>query len=575
MNVNTSPPLTGLARRLVQDGILDEQVARTALQDSRQRKEQFVAHIVERDLADSLRVAEAASDEFGTPLLDLTAFNMDASPKNLVDAKLVEKHHTIPLYRRGNRLYLAVSDPTNLHALDEIKFHTGISTEAILVDEAALSRVLVKFLKAAEEASGSAFGSLEGIGLEDLNIEGEGGPQTDEDGEVKTDADETPIVRFVHKVMLDAIRGGASDIHFEPYEKTYRIRYRTDGILHEVSRPPVALAPRLAARLKVMSQMDISERRVPQDGRIKMRLSRTQAIDFRVNTLPTIYGEKVVLRILDPASAQLGIEALGFEEYQRELYMKYLFQPQGMMLFTGPTGSGKTVSMYTGLGILNTDERNISTAEDPVEINMSGINQVHVNPKVGLTFAEALRSFLRQDPDIIMVGEIRDLPTAEIAVKAAQTGHMVMSTLHTNSACETITRLLNMGVAPFNVATSVNLIIAQRLGRRLCQHCAKDVRLPEEVLLAEGFLPSELPTMTLKGPVGCPKCFQGYKGRVGIYETVPVTKELSEIIMAGGNAIELDAMARKQGFDTLRRSALIKAARGLTSLEEVNRVTKD
>ena len=575
MNVNTSPPLTGLARRLVQDGILDEQVARTALQDSRQRKEQFVAHIVERDLADSLRVAEAASDEFGTPLLDLTAFNMDASPKNLVDAKLVEKHHTIPLYRRGNRLYLAVSDPTNLHALDEIKFHTGISTEAILVDEAALSRVLVKFLKAAEEASGSAFGNLEGIGLEDLNIEGEGRTQTAEDGEVKTDADETPIVRFVHKVMLDAIRGGASDIHFEPYEKTYRIRYRTDGILHEVSRPPVALAPRLAARLKVMSQMDISERRVPQDGRIKMRLSRTQAIDFRVNTLPTIFGEKVVLRILDPASAQLGIEALGFEEYQRELYMKYLFQPQGMMLFTGPTGSGKTVSMYTGLGILNTDERNISTAEDPVEINMSGINQVHVNPKVGLTFSEALRSFLRQDPDIIMVGEIRDLPTAEIAVKAAQTGHMVMSTLHTNSACETITRLLNMGVAPFNVATSVNLIIAQRLGRRLCQHCAKDVRLPEEVLLAEGFLPSELPTMTLKGPVGCPKCFQGYKGRVGIYETVPVTKELSEIIMAGGNAIELDAMARKQGFDTLRRSALIKAARGLTSLEEVNRVTKD
>ncbi|MBK8990195.1 MAG: type IV-A pilus assembly ATPase PilB [Gammaproteobacteria bacterium] len=575
MNVNTSPPLTGLARRLVQDGILDEQVARTALQDSRQRKEQFVAHIVERDLADSLRVAEAASDEFGTPLLDLTAFNMDASPKNLVDAKLVEKHHTIPLYRRGNRLYLAVSDPTNLHALDEIKFHTGISTEAILVDETALSRVLVKFLKAAEEASGSAFGNLEGIGLEDLNIEGEGRTQTAEDGEVKTDADETPIVRFVHKVMLDAIRGGASDIHFEPYEKTYRIRYRTDGILHEVSRPPVALAPRLAARLKVMSQMDISERRVPQDGRIKMRLSRTQAIDFRVNTLPTIFGEKVVLRILDPASAQLGIEALGFEEYQRELYMKYLFQPQGMMLFTGPTGSGKTVSMYTGLGILNTDERNISTAEDPVEINMSGINQVHVNPKVGLTFAEALRSFLRQDPDIIMVGEIRDLPTAEIAVKAAQTGHMVMSTLHTNSACETITRLLNMGVAPFNVATSVNLIIAQRLGRRLCQHCAKDVRLPEEVLLAEGFLPSELPTLTLKGPVGCPKCFQGYKGRVGIYETVPVTKELSEIIMAGGNAIELDAMARKQGFDTLRRSALIKAARGLTSLEEVNRVTKD
>jgi type IV pilus assembly protein PilB len=520
-------------------------------------------------------VAESASDEFGTPLLDLSAFNIDTCPKNLVDVKLIEKHHTIPLFKRGNRLYLAVSDPTNLHALDEIKFHTGISTEAVLVDETSLSRVLVKFLKAAEEASGSAFGSLEGIGLEDLNIEGEGGPQTDEDGEVKTDTDETPIVRFVNKVLVDAIRGGASDVHFEPYEKTYRIRYRTDGILHEVARPPVALAPRLAARLKVMSQMDISERRVPQDGRIKMRLSKTRAIDFRVNTLPTIFGEKVVLRILDPASAQLGIEALGFEAYQRELYMHYLMQPQGMMLFTGPTGSGKTVSMYTGLGILNTDERNISTAEDPVEINMSGINQVHVNARVGLTFAEALRSFLRQDPDVIMVGEIRDLETAEIAVKAAQTGHMVMSTLHTNSACETITRLLNMGVAPFNVATSVNLIIAQRLARRLCQHCATELRLPEEVLLDEGFRPDELPTLTIKKPVGCDKCLNGYKGRVGIYETVPVTKELAEIILAGGNAMELSAMARKQGYDDLRRSALTKAGRGLTSLEEVNRVTKD
>jgi len=573
MNVTTAPPLTGLARRLVQDGILEEHVARTAMQEARAQKSQFVAHIVEKGVADSMRVAEAAADEFGTPLMDLTAFNLDACPKNLVDIKLLEKHHTLPLFKRGNRLYLAVSDPTNLHALDEIKFHTGISTEAILVDEASLTRVIQKFLKAAEDAAGGAFSDLDGVGLEDINIEA-GTAQPDEE-ETRSETEDAPIVRFVNKVMVDAIRGGASDIHFEPYEKSYRIRYRTDGILHEIARPPVALAPKLAARLKVMSQMDISERRVPQDGRIKMRLTKTRAIDFRVNTLPTIFGEKVVMRILDPASAQLGIEALGFEPYQRELYMKYLFQPQGMMLFTGPTGSGKTVSMYTGLSILNTDERNISTAEDPVEINMPGVNQVHVNPKVGLTFAEALRSFLRQDPDIIMVGEIRDLPTAEIAVKAAQTGHMVMSTLHTNSACETIVRLLNMGVAPFNVATSVNLIVAQRLGRRLCQHCCKDVRLPEEVLLDEGFLPSELPDLTLKGAVGCDRCLNGYKGRVGIYETVPVTKELSEIIMSGGNAIELAAMARKQGFDDLRRAALLKAGRGLTSLEEVNRVTKD
>jgi type IV pilus assembly protein PilB len=573
MNANSPVPLSGLARRLVQDGVLEEQVARQALQDSRLAKIPFVTHVVEKKLADGHRIAESASDEFGTPLLDLASFNMDSAPKSLVDPKLIEKHHTVPLFKRGNRLYLAVSDPTNLHALDEIKFHTGISTEAILVEESQLARVMAKFLKAAEEASGGAFSDLDSVGLEDIDVEsGEAKATADED---KPDADDTPIVRFINKVLLDAIRGGASDIHFEPYEKNYRIRYRTDGILHEVAKPPVALAPKLAARLKVMSSMDISERRVPQDGRIKMKLSKTRAIDFRVNTLPTIFGEKVVLRILDPASAQLGIEALGFEADQRELYLKCLFSPQGMMLFTGPTGSGKTVSMYTGLGILNTDERNISTAEDPVEINMAGINQVHVNAKVGLTFAEALRSFLRQDPDVIMVGEIRDLATAEIAVKAAQTGHMVMSTLHTNSAAETITRLMNMGVPAFNVATSINLIIAQRLGRRLCQHCAKEAKLPVEVLRQEGFQEAELSTITVKSPVGCDKCLNGYKGRVGIYECVPITKEISEIIMAGGNAIEISRMAREQGFNDLRRSALIKAGRGLTSLEEVNRVTKD
>jgi type IV pilus assembly protein PilB len=573
MNANTPIPLSGLARRLVQDGVLDEQIARQALQDARQQKVPFVTLVVERNLADGHRIAESASDEFGTPLLDLAAFNLETSPKNLIDPKLIEKHHAIPLFKRGNRLYLAVSDPTNLHALDEIKFHTGISTEAILVEESQLAKAMQRFLKAAEEATGSNFSSLDDVGLEDLDIES--GEKKDEDPESRSETDDTPIVRFVNKVLLDAIKGGASDVHFEPYEKNYRIRYRTDGILHEVSKPPVALAPKLAARLKVMSAMDISERRVPQDGRIKMRLSKTRAIDFRVNTLPTIFGEKVVLRILDPASAQLGIDALGFEADQRELYMKSLMSPQGMMLFTGPTGSGKTVSMYTGLGILNTDERNISTAEDPVEINMAGINQVHVNARVGLTFAEALRSFLRQDPDVIMVGEIRDLATAEIAVKAAQTGHMVMSTLHTNSACETITRLLNMGVPAFNVATSINLIIAQRLTRRLCPHCATDLKLPEEVLIEEGFLPQEVNSVTIRGPVGCAKCNNGYKGRVGVYECVAITKELSEIIMEGGNSIELSKMARKQGFNDLRRAGLVKVAKGLTSLEEVNRVTKD
>jgi type IV pilus assembly protein PilB len=573
MNANTPTPLSGLARRLVQDGVLEEHVARQALQDARQQKVPFVTLVVERNLADGRRIAESASDEFGTPLLDLAAFNIETSPKNLIDPKLIEKHHAIPLFKRGNRLYLAVSDPTNLHALDEIKFHTGISTEAILVEESQLAKVMQRFIKAAEDASGSNFSSLDDVGLEDLDIES--GEKKEDLADAHLETDDTPIVRFVNKVLLDGIKEGASDIHFEPYEKHYRFRYRTDGILHEVSKPPVALAPKLAARLKVMSSMDISERRVPQDGRIKMKLSKTRAIDFRVNTLPTIFGEKVVLRILDPASAQLGIDALGFEAEQRELYMKSLMSPQGMMLFTGPTGSGKTVSMYTGLGILNTDERNISTAEDPVEINMAGINQVHVNARVGLTFAEALRSFLRQDPDVIMVGEIRDLATAEIAVKAAQTGHMVMSTLHTNSACETITRLLNMGVPAFNVATSINLIIAQRLARRLCPHCAKDVKLPSELLVEEGFTPDEVNSVTIRGPVGCGKCNNGYKGRVGIYECVPITKELSEIIMEGGNSIELSKMARKQGFNDLRRAGLVKVAKGLTSLEEVNRVTKD
>lgn len=572
MNTQSTVALSGLARRLVKDGILAEEAAQQAYQDASTQKQAFVSYLVEKQLADSHSIAEAASDEFGAPLFDLSAFNPEMAPKDLVDLKLIQQHHTLPLYRRGNRLFIAVSDPTNLRALDEIKFHTGINTDAVLVDEKLLAEAITKYVEANEQPLGG-FDDLED-GLDDLDIEA-----VDEDAEPGADSggdlDETPIVRFVNKVLVDAIKTGASDIHFEPYEKAYRVRFRTDGILQEVTRPPMNLAGRLAARLKVMSQMDISERRVPQDGRIKMKLSKNRAIDFRVNTLPTLFGEKIVLRILDPSSAQMGIDALGYEPFQKDMYLKALKQPQGMILVTGPTGSGKTVSLYTGLNILNEPEVNISTAEDPVEINLEGINQCHVNPKVGLTFAEALRSFLRQDPDVIMVGEIRDLETAEIAIKAAQTGHMVMSTLHTNSAAETITRLLNMGVPAFNVATSVSLIIAQRLARRLCPECKEPADIPKETLLSEGFTEEDLETATIMAPVGCPKCSKGTKGRVGIYEVVRITDTIARTIMEGGNSIEISDQARAAGFNDLRRSALLKAAQGLISLEEVNRVTKD
>ncbi|MEX5451977.1 type IV-A pilus assembly ATPase PilB, partial [Stutzerimonas stutzeri] len=409
---------------------------------------------------------------------------------------------------------------------------------------------------------------LDGVDVESVSDDG----RSDESGEA---ADDAPVVRFVNKMLLDAIRGGSSDLHFEPYEKAYRVRLRTDGILHEVARPPIQLASRISARLKVMAGLDISERRKPQDGRIKMKLSKSKAIDFRVNTLPTLWGEKIVMRILDPSSAQMGIDALGYEEDQKELYMNALRQPQGMILVTGPTGSGKTVSLYTGLNILNTVDVNISTAEDPVEINLEGINQVNVNPKQGMDFSQALRAFLRQDPDIIMVGEIRDLETAEIAIKAAQTGHMVMSTLHTNSAAETLTRLRNMGVPAFNIATSVNLIIAQRLARKLCNSCKKEIDVPRDVLLREGFPEQRLGTFKIYGPVGCENCKGGYKGRVGIYEVVKNTPSLQRIIMEDGNSIDISTQMRKDGFNDLRTSALLKAMQGVTSLEEVNRVTKD
>lgn len=574
MNANVVMPLSGLARRLIADHIIDEGQAQEALQGASQQNLTLVSYLVQNGVADGTKIANAIADEFGTPLLDVRALRKEAIPSELIDAKLIHRHRTLPLFKRGNRLFIGVSDPTNLRAQDEIKFHTGLSTETILVEEGALAEAIAKYLDDEEVAFGQKLASLDDAGLEDLDIQA-----VDEDGETpeatETDIDETPIVRFINKILVDAIQGGASDIHFEPYEKTYRVRFRTDGILKEVTKPPNNLAPRLAARLKVMSKMDISERRVPQDGRIKMKLSKTRSIDFRVNTLPTLYGEKIVLRILDPSSAQMGIDALGYEEDQKKLFLEALHQPQGMILVTGPTGSGKTVSLYTGLNILNSTERNISSAEDPVEINVDGINQVHVNPRVGLTFATALRSFLRQDPDVIMVGEIRDLETAEISVKAAQTGHMVMSTLHTNSAPETINRLLNMGVPAFNVATSVSLVIAQRLARRLCENCAEPANLPIETLIAEGFREEDLEIAQIMRPVGCDKCNNGYKGRIGIYEVVRITPDLQRIIMEGSNSLILAKAAKEAGFNTLRDSGLIKAAKGLTSLEEVNRVTKD
>lgn len=561
--------LTGLARKFVLDNLIDEDTAKKAQKKAQDNKLSLVTHLVTDGLASAKDLAFSAAQEFGVPVLDLAAFETRMLPEKLVDEKLIRKHHALPLYVRGNRLFIAVSDPTNIQAQDEIKFHTGMSVDSVLVEDDKLGKAIDKYL----EAQDTTMGDLDDADLEGIDVDS--GDEKEQEVSA-SDADDAPIVKYVNKMLLDAIKGGASDLHFEPYEKAYRVRYRTDGILHEVSKPSIKLAPKIAARLKVMSQLDISERRIPQDGRIKMKLSKTKAIDFRVNTLPTLWGEKIVLRILDPSSAKMGIDALGYEDVQKEMYLEALHQPQGMILVTGPTGSGKTVSLYTGLNILNTPELNISTAEDPVEINLEGINQVNVNTKVGLGFPEALRSFLRQDPDIVMVGEIRDLETASIAIKAAQTGHMVMSTLHTNSAPETLTRMLNMGVPAFNIATSVSLIIAQRLARRLCSSCKESYQLPDEVLAKEGFTKEQIETgITLYKPKGCDKCNNGYKGRVGIYEVVKVTPEISELIMAEATSLEIAKAADAAGFNNLRKSALLKAIQGVTSLEEVERVTKD
>ncbi len=571
MTTDQSAPLTGLARKLVQDQVLSEDAAHDAIKQANAEKISFNSYLIKNDIVSSTVIAMASSQEFGLPVFDLSSLDSEHAAITLVSEKLISKHHAAPLFKRGNRLFVAISNPTNMQALDEFKFHTGLSTEAILVQEDQLDIFITKALSAMDDDMDDM---LLDDDLENLDIEA--GEEQETDAPTQNDANDAPVVKYVNKILVDAINKGASDIHFEPYEKRYRVRYRVDGILAEVASPPISIAAKLTARVKVMSRMDIAERRVPQDGRIKLKLSKKRAIDFRVNSCPTLFGEKIVLRILDASSAKLGIDALGYEPEQKERYMDALANPYGMILVTGPTGSGKTVSLYTGLNILNVPETNISTAEDPVEINLEGINQVNVNTKVGLTFAEALRAFLRQDPDIVMVGEIRDLETAEIAIKAAQTGHLVLSTLHTNDAPQTLTRLMNMGVPPFNIATSVSLIIAQRLGRRLCKNCKTTIDLPDEVLLEEGFTQQDLDEgFTVYKPVGCDQCTDGYKGRVGIYQVMTISEEMTRLIMNGANSIDLADQAQKEGIDDLRRSALKKIKQGIIGLEEANRITKD
>ena len=514
---------------------------------------------------DSNDLAEQCIDLFRVPYFDLKDFDPAQIPEDLVKEKLIRKHHILPLVQKGRKVYIAASDPTDYGAFENFEFSTGLSCEIVVVDYIQLDNKIEQLLDAAGSLDLSADEFKE---FADLDTEGpkETTPKDD-------DKDDAPIIVYINKILMDAIKKGASDLHFEPYEHKYRIRFRIDGILHEVANPPNTLASKLSARIKVMSRLDIAEKRKPQDGRIKLKMTERKSIDFRVSTMPTLWGEKIVMRILDSSSAMLGIDVLGYEEDQKKLYMDALGQPQGMILVTGPTGSGKTVSLYTGLNILNQPERNISTAEDPVEINLEGVNQVQINPKAEMTFANALRAFLRQDPDVVMVGEIRDLETAEISIKAAQTGHLVLSTLHTNSAPETITRLLNMGVPAYNVASSISLIIAQRLARRLCTKCKVPESLPAEELARQGFSTEQIEDMTLYAPKGCENCTDGYKGRVGIYEVMQITPEIAQIIMRGGNSLEIAEVSLQAGFNNLRLSGLRKAADGLTSLAEINRVT--
>jgi len=559
-------PLSGFARALVQAGRLKEAEAESLLAQAAAKKTSLIEQVVSAKKATFLELARFAADKFGFPLLDLAAFDDANILKNAIDRKLIATHRVVPLNKRGNRLAIAIADPTNLRALDEIRFQTGLAVDPVVVEENKLGPLVTKLSESTEE-------TLRSFSTEDINLEfsdEEAQAQDKADDALSLDVDDAPVVRFIQKMMLDAISEGASDIHFEPYEKSYRVRFRTDGILREAAAPPLVIKEKIASRIKVISRLNIAEKRVPQDGRMRLVLSKSRSIDFRVSTLPTMYGEKIVLRILDPTSASLGIDALGYEPDQKAVLLDSINRPYGMILVTGPTGSGKTVSLYTCLNILNRPGVNISTAEDPAEIALPGINQVNVDDKAGLTFPIALKAFLRQDPDIIMVGEIRDIETAEIAIKAAQTGHMVLSTLHTNDAPATLTRLMNMGIPTFNLASSILLITAQRLVRRLCT-CKRPLDTPVETLLNAGFTESDLDgSWILYGPGECDRCKgSGYKGRLGIYEVMPVTEAIQQIIMANGTELDIAVQARKDGVNDLRRSGLLKVKQGLTSLDEV------
>lgn len=562
--------ISGLPRRLVEEGLIEREKMQLALRESQKQQMGLIPYLVERQFIAAAAIARLMSTEFADPLFDLDALDITKIPTGLIEERLVRQFHALPIFKRGQRLFVALSDPTRIDAIDAISFNAKLSVETVVVEANKLNRLI-------EQVFADSMDSFSNLVDATLAIEAETPDNAVTSPNLAKEIEEAPVVKFINKMLHDAIRVGASDLHFEPYEKSYRVRFRIDGVMQKIASPPLQLGSRIASRLKVMSKMDISERRVPQDGRIKLKLSANNAIDFRVNSLPTLFGEKIVLRILNPSSAMMGIDALGYEADQKQLFLEALYKSQGMLLITGPTGSGKTVSLYTGLNILNTVETNISTVEDPVEINLEGINQVNVNPKVGLTFANALKSFLRQDPDIVMVGEIRDLETAEIAIKAAQTGHLVLSTLHTNSAPETLTRLRNMGVASFNIATSVNLVIAQRLARRLCNHCKQPMTVPKQSLLEVGFTEADLahPEQVIYEAVGCSECRDGYLGRVGIYEVMKINQDISRIIMEDGNAIAIKDAALNDGFRDLRRSGVLKVLQGLTSVQEMLRVTSD
>lgn len=562
--------LSGLAKRLVADQLVDRAQAQWAMQSARDDSDSFVSRLTRISGVSPTAIAYAAADEFGLPVLDLNALDPGTIPQRLVETKLIVKYNILPILQKSNHVVLALSDPSIIPALEEISFQTGLRSEVVVVVDDVLKTTIKNYLSQLEDGEVDIAATFSPH-LDELQVIGNESADSQCDESEQTD--ETPIVRFVNKMLLDAIRNAASDIHIEIYEHSYRIRFRIDGILHTVTRPPYHFASRIASRIKVIAKLDISERRLPQDGHIKIKLAKSRTQHFRVSTLPTHWGEKIVLRLLDTASARLGIENLGYDDWQKEQVKQAVSRHQGMVLITGPTGSGKTVSLYAALNFLNSPGINIASAEDPVEINVEGINQVSINSKIGLTFATTLRALLRQDPDVLMVGEIRDKETAEMAIKASQTGHLVLSTLHTNSAAETLSRLRFMGIPPYNIATAINLIIAQRLARKLCGHCKESAEFPEKVLREQGFKSSEIKHLQLFKARGCDKCRNGYRGRLGIYEVVPITPAIARTIMGNGDALKIAEQARKAGFDSLRIAALMKVSQGLTSLEEAIRLT--